>query len=60
MSELIGPGEARQADIGIAGGIGEGILFKKGKIISKINQEDMVKELKKEISNIVEKEKKWK
>ena len=37
-----GPGEAREADIGIAGGIKEGILFKKGKIIKKVKQEDIV------------------
>lgn len=46
---LIGPGEAQEADIGIAGGKGEGILFKKGQIIRKIKQEDMVQELKREI-----------
>lgn len=44
-----GPGEASQADIGIAGGIKEGLLFKKGKIIRKIPQENIVEELKKEI-----------
>ncbi len=44
-----GPGEAREADIGIAGGKKEGILFKKGKIIKKIKQENIVEELKKEI-----------
>ena len=46
---LIGPGEAQEADIGIAGGRGEGLLFKKGQIIRKIKQEDMVQELKREI-----------
>lgn len=51
---LIGPGEAREADIGIAGGIGEGLLFKKGKIIRKIKQENMVQELKEEIRNMLE------
>lgn len=50
----IGPGEAKEADVGIAGGIKEGLLFKKGKIIRKIKQEDMVKELKEEIKNIIE------
>ena len=40
-----GPGEARNADIGIAGGVKEGLLFKKGEIIKKIKQEDMVKVL---------------
>lgn len=44
-----GPGEAREADIGIAGGNGEGLLFKKGKIIRKIKEEDIIEELKKEI-----------
>ena len=48
-----GPGEAREADIGIAGGIKEGLLFKKGKIIRKIPQERIVEELKSEILNII-------
>ena len=51
--QLIGPGEAREADIGIAGGINEGLLFKKGQIIRKIKQENMVEELKKEILDMV-------
>lgn len=44
-----GPGEAREADIGIAGGKGEGLLFKKGKIVRKIKGNDLVKELIDEI-----------
>jgi len=48
-----GPGEARNADIGIAGGIKEGLLFKKGEIIRKIKQEDMVKVLKEEIEKMI-------
>ena len=44
-----GPGEAKNADIGIAGGVNEGLLIKKGEIIRKIKQEDIVEELKKEI-----------
>lgn len=44
-----GPGEAKHADIGIAGGVNEGLLIKKGEIIRKIKQSDMVEELKKEI-----------
>ena len=44
-----GPGEAKHADIGIAGGFKEGLLIKKGEIIRKVKQEDMVEELKKEI-----------
>ena len=48
-----GPGEAREADIGIAGGCGEGLLFKKGEIIRKIKQEKIVEELKKEILEMI-------
>lgn len=44
-----GPGEARNADIGIAGGIGEGLLFKKGEIIKKVPQDQIIEVLKKEI-----------
>lgn len=44
-----GPGEAREADIGIAGGKGEGLLFKKGEIVRKIKGDDLVKELLEEI-----------
>ncbi len=49
-----GPGEASNADIGIAGGIKEGLLFKKGKIIRKIPQENIVRELKEEILKMIE------
>ena len=44
-----GPGEAREADIGIAGGDGCAVLFKKGEVIRKIKEEDIVTELMKEI-----------
>ena len=44
-----GPGEAREADIGVAGGKGEALLFKKGEIIRKISEKDIVDELIKEI-----------
>jgi (E)-4-hydroxy-3-methylbut-2-enyl-diphosphate synthase len=47
-----GPGEAREADIGIAGGIGEGLLFKKGEIIRKIKEDDLVEELISEIKKM--------
>lgn len=47
-----GPGEAREADIGIAGGIGEAILFKKGVILKKISEENLLDELVKEIENM--------
>jgi (E)-4-hydroxy-3-methylbut-2-enyl-diphosphate synthase len=45
-----GPGEAREADIGIAGGKGRGILFKKGKIIRRVSEEKLLDELLKEIA----------
>ncbi|OCA91126.1 4-hydroxy-3-methylbut-2-en-1-yl diphosphate synthase [Bacillus sp. FJAT-27225] len=47
-----GPGEAREADIGIAGARGEGLLFRKGEIVRKVPEETMVEELKKEIDAI--------
>ena len=47
-----GPGEAREADIGIAGGKGEGLLFKKGEIVRKINGDRLVEELLEEIDNL--------
>jgi len=51
-----GPGEAREADIGIAGGDGVGILFKKGKVVRKFPQERLVEVLLKEIQDWVEPE----
>ena len=48
-----GPGEARNADIGIAGGVKEGLLFKKGEIIKKVKQEDIVNVLKEEIIKMI-------
>ena len=47
-----GPGEAREADIGIAGGKGEGLIFKKGIIVKKVKEEDLIEELMKEIENM--------
>lgn len=44
-----GPGEAREADIGIAGGIGEGLLIKKGEIIKKVPEEDLLETLRQEL-----------
>ncbi len=46
-----GPGEAKEADIGIAGGIGEGLLIKKGEIIKKIPEKDLLATLKYELDN---------
>ena len=48
-----GPGEAKDADIGIAGGNGEALLFKKGEIIRKIPENDLVSELIKEIKSML-------
>ncbi len=49
-----GPGEAKDADVGVAGGINEALLFKQGKVIKKIPQSEIVEELKKEILDIVD------
>ncbi|MDQ0351034.1 (E)-4-hydroxy-3-methylbut-2-enyl-diphosphate synthase [Alkalibacillus filiformis] len=49
-----GPGEAREADIGIAGARGEGLLFRHGEIIRKVPEEIMVDELKKEVDKLAE------
>ncbi|MBR4695154.1 MAG: flavodoxin-dependent (E)-4-hydroxy-3-methylbut-2-enyl-diphosphate synthase, partial [Selenomonadaceae bacterium] len=48
-----GPGEARTADVGIAGGKGEGLVFRKGEIIRKVPEEALVDELFKEIDAIL-------
>lgn len=47
-----GPGEAREADIGIAGGDGEGLLFKKGEILRKVPEKDLLDELMREIDRM--------
>lgn len=47
-----GPGEAREADIGIAGGDGEGLLFKKGQILRKVPGDQLLTELMKEIDKL--------
>ena len=46
-----GPGEAKEADIGIAGGKGEGILIKKGEVIKKVPEEDLLDTLREELLN---------
>lgn len=46
-----GPGEAKEADIGIAGGIGEGLLIKKGEIIRKVPEEQLLAVLREELVN---------
>lgn len=44
-----GPGEAKEADIGIAGGIGEGLLIKKGEIVKKVKEEELLETLRQEL-----------
>lgn len=46
-----GPGEAKEADIGIAGGMGEGLLIKKGEIVKKVPEEQLLSVLKEELDN---------
>ena len=46
-----GPGEAREADIGIAGGIGEGLLIKKGQIVEKLPESELLPRLRRELLN---------
>jgi len=47
-----GPGEAREADVGCAGGKGEGIIFKNGKIVKKVREEELFKALMNEIERL--------
>ena len=44
-----GPGEAREADIGVAGGVGEGLIFKKGEILRKVKEDEIIPALMEEI-----------
>ena len=46
-----GPGEAREADLGVAGGIAEGLLIKKGEIIRKVPEAELLQALKSELDN---------
>jgi len=48
-----GPGEAREADLGVAGGIGEGLIIKKGEILRKVKEEELLPELKKELDQML-------
>jgi len=47
-----GPGEAKEADLGIAGGRGEGLLIRKGQIVQKLKEEDFIPALKKELDHL--------
>jgi (E)-4-hydroxy-3-methylbut-2-enyl-diphosphate synthase len=40
-----GPGEAREADVGVAGGKGEGLIFLKGRVVKKVAEKDIVREV---------------
>ena len=46
-----GPGEGREADLGIAGGVGEGLLMKKGEIIRKVPEAELLSALREELVN---------
>ena len=46
-----GPGDAKEADIGIAGGIGEGLLIRKGEIVKKVKEEELLETLRQELLN---------
>jgi (E)-4-hydroxy-3-methylbut-2-enyl-diphosphate synthase len=48
-----GPGEAREADVGIAGGRGQGVLFKKGRMVKKIPEKELAKALIDEVKRLV-------
>lgn len=48
-----GPGEAREADLGIAGGIGEGLLFRKGEILRKVPEAELLTALREELENLL-------
>lgn len=48
-----GPGEAREADVGVAGGSGQGIIFRNGEIIRKVKEDQLYVELVKEIEDII-------
>ena len=49
-----GPGEAKEADIGIAGGNGEGLLFRKGEILRKVPEGELINALKDEIDRLLQ------
>ena len=49
-----GPGEAREADLGIAGGIGEGLLIRKGEIVKKLPEAELLGALRAELDSLME------
>jgi len=54
-----GPGEAKEADIGIAGGDGKGILFKRGKVFKRVDQDQLLTQLLDEIDKMTENSEEW-
>ncbi|NRR24051.1 flavodoxin-dependent (E)-4-hydroxy-3-methylbut-2-enyl-diphosphate synthase [Brevibacillus sp. MS2.2] len=52
-----GPGEAREADVGVAGGNGEGLIFRNGEIVRKVKETELFEELMKEINEMVNEQK---
>jgi len=52
-----GPGEAKEADIGVAGGLGVGIIFKKGKLYKKVAEEELVSVFLEELDKLTEEKK---
>ena len=52
--EVNGPGEAKDADIGLAAGRAMGVIFRKGKIVKRVKEADMLEELKAEINKVIE------
>ena len=52
-----GPGEAKEADIGIAGGKGEGMIIKKGKVVKRVKEDELLKVLKEELDELSKKDK---
>ena len=49
-----GPGEAREADVGIAGGAGDAVLFRKGQIVGKVREDEIIPRLIHELKDIAE------
>ena len=47
-----GPGEAKEADIGIAGGVGYGLLIKKGEVVKRLKEEELLPALKEELDKL--------
>ena len=47
-----GPGEAREADLGVAGGVGEGLLIRRGEIIKKVPENELVDALREELERL--------